>query len=42
MLFRSDMSSVRKLYKMLQYLYLYQTDPWNEIWDPFEPEKVES
>ncbi len=38
----ADMSSVRKLYKMLQYLYLYQTDPWNEIWDPFEPEKVES
>lgn len=32
----NDMGTVRKLYHFLRYSYLHRTDPFTEIYDPFE------
>ncbi len=33
----NDMGAVRKLAKFLQYIYLHRTDPFTDIYDPYEP-----
>ena len=33
----NDMGGVRKAAKFIEYIYLHRTDPFTEIYDPFEP-----